>query len=125
MREIHHVTPAKCKRLNKSFQYHERQLLLEVGTKTPGPRSIFAKQHALINTAAKDRAYGAANMTTDKRLQFQNRLSNSGTEARTGSLADSERVTIQLEREISGITWNEQKRFNKEFSIRLIKFESW
>ena len=36
-----------------------------------------------------------------------------------------ERVTIQLEREIYGITSNEQKRFKKEFSIHLIEFEAW
>jgi len=50
-------------------------------------------------------------MTTAKRLQFQNRLSDGETEAMTCSLADLERVTIQLEREIYGIDSNEQKLF--------------
>ena len=36
-----------------------------------------------------------------------------------------EHVTIQLEREIYGITLNEQKRFKKEFSIHIIEFEAW
>jgi len=64
-------------------------------------------------------------MTADKRLQFQILLSAAETDATTWSLADMERVTIQLEREIYGITSNEQKRFKKEFSIRLIEFEAW
>jgi len=36
-----------------------------------------------------------------------------------------ERVTTQLQRDIYGITSNEQKRFKTEFSVRLIKFEAW
>jgi hypothetical protein len=40
-------------------------------------------------------------------------------------LADSERVNIQLERDIHDITWNEQMRFKKVLSIRLIEFEAW
>jgi hypothetical protein len=65
-------------------------------------------------------------MTANKRLQFRLRLSDAETEATTWSLPDTERVTIQLEREIYGITSNEQKRLKKEFSIHLIKFEaSW
>jgi hypothetical protein len=40
-------------------------------------------------------------------------------------LANTERVTHQLEREIDGITSNEQKRFKQEFSIRKIEFEAW
>jgi len=123
--EIHQATPAKRKLFDKLFQNHERQLLQEVGAKATGPRSKFAKQLALMKTAAEDEAYGAPNLTADKRLQFQNRLSDAGTEASTWSLADSERITIQLEREIYGITSNEQKRFKKEFSIRLIEFGAW
>jgi len=124
-REIDQVTPAERKLFDKLFQRHERQLLQEVRTKATGPRSIFAKQLALMKTATEDDAYGAANMTADKRLQFQNRLSDAETEATTWSLADSEHVTIQLEREIYGITSNEQTRFKTEFSIRLIGFEAW
>jgi len=44
-REIHHVTPAKCKLFDKLFELHERQLLQEVGTKAICPRSKFAKEH--------------------------------------------------------------------------------
>jgi len=108
-REIHQVTPAKHKLFDKLFQHHERQLLQEVGTKGTGPRGKFAKQLALMKTAAEDEVYGAANMTTDKRLQFQIRLSNAETDATTWSLADTECVTNQLEREIYGITSNEHK----------------
>jgi hypothetical protein len=64
-------------------------------------------------------------MTANQRLQFQIRLSNAQTDATTWSLADTERVTFQLEREIYGITSNEQQRFKKEFSVRLIEFEAW
>jgi len=47
-------------------------------------------------------------------------------EATTWSLADTELVTNQQEREIDGITSIQQKRFKKESSICLIEFEdSW
>jgi hypothetical protein len=124
-REIHQVTPAKRKLLNKLFQHHERQLLQEVGTKGTGRRSKFPKQLALMKTEAEDEIYGAANMTADKRLQFQIRLSDAETDATTWSLAGTERVTNQLEREIYSITSNEQNRFKKEFSIPMIEFEAW
>jgi hypothetical protein len=91
--KIHQVTPAKCKHFDKLFQCHERQLLQTVRTKATGPRCKFAKELALKNTTAEDEACGAANMTADKRLQFQNRLSNAETEATTWSSADTQRVT--------------------------------
>jgi len=78
-----------------------------------------------MKTAVEDEAYWAANMTADKRLPFQVRLSDAESEATTWSLADPERVTNQLEREIYGITSNEQKRFKTEISICLIEFEAW
>jgi hypothetical protein len=78
-REIHQVTPAKRKLFDKLFEGHERQLLQEVGTKATGLKSKFAKDLALMKDAAEDEAYGAANMTADKRLQFQIRLSNAET----------------------------------------------
>jgi len=82
-REIHQMTPAKRKLFDKLYECHERQLLQEVGTKATGPRSKFAKDLALMKAAAKDEAYGAANMTADKQLQFQIRLSDAETEATT------------------------------------------
>jgi len=124
-REIHLVTPAQRKLLDKLFERHERQQFQEVRNKATGPRSKFAKDLALIKAAAEDEAYGAANMTANKRLQFQIHLSAAETEATTWSLADMERVTNQLEREIYFITSNEQKRFKTEFSICLIEFEAW
>jgi len=99
--------------------------LQEVGTKATGPRPKFAKEPALKKIAAEDEAYGAAYMTAYKRPQFQIRLSEAETEATTWSLADTEHVTNQLEREIYGITSNEQKRFKTEFSIRRIEIEAW
>jgi len=123
--EIHQVTPSKCRLFDKLFQHHEWQLLQEVGTEATSPRSIFLKQLALMKSAAEEESYMAANMATNKQLQFQNHLSNAQKEATTLSLADSERVTMQLEKVIYGITSNGQKLFNKGFCIRLIQFEAW
>jgi hypothetical protein len=78
-----------------------------------------------MKAAAKDEADEEANMTTDKRLQFQILLSDAETEATTCNLADKERVTNQRKREIYGITSNEQKPFKTEFCIGLIEFECW
>jgi len=64
-------------------------------------------------------------MSTDKRLGFHIHLSDAETEAKTWSWADSECVTNQLEREIYGITSNEQMRFKREFSPCWTKFEAW
>jgi len=118
------VTPAKRKLFDELFQHHQQQLLHEVGTNATGPRSIFARDLAPMRTATKDEAYGAANMTADKRLQFEISLSDAEPEATTRSLADTERFTTQVEREIYGITSNEQKWLKKEFSIHLIDSEA-
>jgi hypothetical protein len=107
------VTPAKRKLFDKLFQCHERQLLQDVGTKATVSRSKFAIELAQKIFAAKDEAYGAANMTANKPLHFQIRLFNAETDATTSSQADTECVTLHLEREIYGITLNEQKRFKK------------
>jgi hypothetical protein len=57
-----------------------------------------------MQTAAEDHAYGLANMTASKQLQFQNSLSDVKTEATTWSMTETARVAIQLEREIYGYT---------------------
>jgi len=41
------------------------------------------------------------------------------------SIADPDHIANQLEREISGVTSNEQLSFKNEFSIRMIEFEAW
>jgi hypothetical protein len=122
VREIHQVAPAKHNLFNKLIQSHEQQPLQAVGTKATSPRSIFAKQLALSNAAAKGKSYRVPNMTANKRLQYQIDLSNAEGEATIRSLADTEHVTTQLKREIHVITSNEQMRFKKEFSLRLIIF---
>jgi len=119
------VTPAKLKLFDKLFQHRERQLLQEVGTKATGPRSIFAKKLPQMTTAAEEEAYGAVNMTADKRVQFQVCLSFAEIEATTWSIADTDHVVHQLEREIHGTTSKDQMQFMMEFSIRLVKFEAW
>jgi hypothetical protein len=64
-------------------------------------------------------------MTSDKRLQLQNWISDGETEAMAWSLADTKRVTNQLEREIYSITLNTQTRLKKKFSVHSIKCEDW
>jgi len=78
-----------------------------------------------MKTAAKEEVYGMANMTADKRVKFQVRLSDAETEATTWNLADIDRIVSQLDREIYVIKSNEQMRFKQELSIRLIEFEPW
>jgi len=85
--------------------------LQEVRTRATGPRNKLAKDLAVMKTPAEDKAYGAANMTANKQLWVQICLSDAETEATTWSLADTERVTNQLQSEIDGITSNEQKQF--------------
>ena len=123
--EIHQMTPLKRKLFDKLFQHHERQLFEEVGTKAAGPRSTFAKKLAQMKTAAEEEVYGAVNMTTDKCVQFQVCLSDAQTEATTWSMADTDHIVSQVEREINGITSNKQMLFKKEFSICLVQFEAW
>jgi len=74
--QIHQVTTAKRKLFDKSFQHHERQPLQEVGTKVTSPRTIFAKILFIMKTAAEEEAYGVVKMTADKRVQFQDSMSN-------------------------------------------------
>jgi len=119
------VTPVKSKLFDELFQHHKRQLLQEIGTKATGPRSTFAKKLAQMKTAAEEEVHGAANKTADKRVEFQVRLSHADTGATTLIIADTDRIANQLEREIHGVTSNEQMRYQKEFSMRLIEFEAW
>ena len=123
--KIHRVTPVKRKLFDKLFRHHMRQLLQEVATKATSPRSTFAKKLAQMTTAAEEEVYEAANMTANKRVKFQIRLSDAETEATSLSIADTDRIANQLEREIHGVTSNEQMRYQKEFSMRLIEFEAW
>jgi len=118
------MTPVKRMLFDKLFQPHQRKMLLEVGTKATGPRGIFAKNLAQIKTAAKEEVYGAVNMTAGNHVEFQVHLSNAETEATTWSLVDIDRIVSQLEREINGITSNEQIRFKQELCIHLIEFDA-
>jgi hypothetical protein len=67
--------------------------LQEVRTRATGLRTKFAKELALMNTAAENKAYMAANTTANKRQQVQIRLSDAETEATSWSFADTEWVT--------------------------------
>jgi len=59
---------ANGKPIYKLFQRHQYQLLPEVRTRATGRRIIFTKDLPKMKTAAKDDAYGAATLPTDKRL---------------------------------------------------------
>jgi hypothetical protein len=124
-REIHQVTPANPKLLDKLFQHHERQLLQEVATKATGSRSIFAKKLVQMKTAAEEEAYRAVNITADKRVQFQDCLSNAEIESTIRRIADTDRVVNLLQREVYCITPNDQMQFTKEFSICFAECEAW
>jgi hypothetical protein len=52
-------------------------------------------------------------------------VSDAEIEAATWTIADTDHVVKQLEREASGITWKDQMRFLQKFSIRLVEFEAW
>ena len=97
----------------------------EVGTKAPGPSSIFSKKLAQINTAAEEEADCAVNLTADKRVKFQVYLSDVEIEPTTWNIADMDRVVNQLVTEIYGITSNNHMQFTKEFGTSLVEFEVW
>jgi len=124
-RGIDHVTPAKRKLLDKSFEHHEQHLLQEVRTKATSPRCTFTKTLAPMKTAAEEVACRAVYMTADKGLQCQVRPSDAETAAATWSITDTDRVVNQLEREMYGITSKDQMRFMKEYCIHLVRFECW
>ena len=78
-----------------------------------------------MKTAAEEEAYGAVNMTADKRVEFQVCLSDAEIEATTGSITDTDRVVNPLESVIHGITSKAQMWFKKEFPIGLVEFDAW
>jgi hypothetical protein len=89
----------------------------------PVPEAHSPKKLAQMKTTTEEEVYGAVNMTADKSVECQVRLSYAETAATTWSMADTDRFVSQLEREIYGIVSNEQMRFKKEFCIRLIECE--
>jgi len=86
------------------FWHHKLQLVEEVWTTATGPRSTFAKILAQMKIAAQEDMYRGANMTPNKHVEFQIRLSDAETENTTWSIADPDRVANQLLTEIYGIT---------------------
>jgi hypothetical protein len=107
------------------FQHHEQQLFQEVGNKATGLRSTFPKQIAQINTAGIEAVYRVVNMNADEHVEFQVCLSDTETEAATRTMTETDRVAKLVEKEIYGITFNEQMRFKKKWSIHLIQFQAW
>ena len=78
-----------------------------------------------MQTAAEEEVYGVANMTANMSVEFHVCLSDAETEATTWSIADTDPVWNQLEREIHGVTSNRHMLFKLELSIRLIVFDAW
>jgi len=91
-RDMHLVTPVKCKLFDKLFQHLQQQLLQQVRTKATSPHSAFAKKLAQLTTAAHAEVDGAAKMTYDRWVKFHLPLSNAETKATTWSIADTEHV---------------------------------
>jgi len=116
---------SKLKLFDKSFQHHEQQLLHQVRTKATCPQSTYTETIAQMETAAGYEADRAVIMTTEKRVQFLDCLSDSDPEAATWSITDKDRLVNQLERELDGMTLKDQMRFMKESSIRLVEFGAW
>ena len=90
MRQIQHVTSAKCKHFDKLFQHHQQQLLAEVGTVATGPRRTFPTKLVHRRSAAEEEVYGVVNITANKRVEFHVSLSDAATEAITWTIADME-----------------------------------
>jgi len=78
-----------------------------------------------MNTTAEYEAYGAENMTANKRVQFQVRLSDAEIEATTRRIADTHNVVNQLEWEIHCVPPKDQMWFMNAFSTCLVQFEAW
>jgi len=112
-RVIRLMPPVTHKLFSKLFQHLELQLLQEVGTMTTSPRSTYVKRFAPMKTLAGDEVSGAVNITADICMDFRLYLSNAETEATTWSLAKKNHIVSQAEREIYGITSNEQMQFKK------------
>jgi hypothetical protein len=49
-----------------------------------------------MRSTAEEEVCGAVNITTDKRVEFQVRLSDAATEATTWRMADPDRIVSQL-----------------------------
>jgi hypothetical protein len=66
---------------------------------------------AQMKTAAEVEVPGAPNMTTNLCVEFQVRLYNAATKATTCSISDTDRIGNHQERDIYGMTLNEQMHF--------------
>jgi len=64
-------------------------------------------------------------MTANKGVEFQGCLSYAETEATTWSIAYTDCIANQLQRDIYGITSKDQIQFKKKFSIPWVEFEAW
>jgi len=76
-------------------------------------------------TASDKEYHRAATMTPDDSEESQVHLYNAETKATIWSIADTDYTGNQLEREIYGITLNDQKQLMQEFSICIIEYEDW
>jgi len=90
-----------------------------------GPTSTFTQKVAQMKSSAEEVVYWVVNMTTEKGVEIQIRLSDAETEATTWYIADTDRIVSQLDRQSDGIPLNEQMKLEKEQSIRTIEFTAW
>jgi spore germination cell wall hydrolase CwlJ-like protein len=96
-----------------------------VGQKQLVPDAHLPKKLTQMNTTEEAMVYGVANITTDKRTEFQVHLSDGETEPTICRIDDTDCLANQVEIESCGISSNGQMLFKTELSICLITFEAW
>jgi len=115
---------------NKCFSINYSDIMTDnycrkSGPREPVPEAYSQKKRDQMNTTAEYEAYGAENMTANKRVQFQVRLSDAEIEATTRRIADTHNVVNQLEWEIHCVPPKDQMWFMNAFSTCLVQFEAW
>jgi hypothetical protein len=116
--------------LNTSFLINDSNIISynycrKVGQKQLVPDAHLPKKLTQMNTTEETMVYGVANITTDKRAEFQVHLSDGETEPTICRIDDTDCLANQVEIEICGISSNGQMLFKMELSICLITFEAW
>lgn len=74
-----------------------------------------------MKSATDEEVYRASIITCNKCVDFQIHPPNTRIEANTWSIADTDHIVNQQQREICGITLTQQMRFKKRFSLYMIQ----
>jgi hypothetical protein len=77
-----------------------------------------------MKTAVEDVAYWAVHITANMRVEFQVCLSDAEIDPTIFRMADLNCIVNPLEREMYGITSNDQMGFRQGFSIHVVEFEA-